>query len=101
MTRAAFNRDNVLMEEEAMSNKCPDCKTQLDFMSGEYPSGVVAPDGTELMFHEEGFFCSRCVHVWTAKELEDIEAIFRDVEEINATLPDLEPGVDALQRWLS
>lgn len=81
--------------------KCPDCKTPLDFFSGAYPTGVVAPDGYEETTHEEGFFCSRCVHVWTQTELDDIEAIFSEVEEIHATLPDFEPEVDALERWLS
>ena len=71
---------------------CPDCQSDLEFVDGDFGTGVFAPDGTEQMAHEQGYLCPTCRHVWSIKDL-----LLAETKD----LPDSEPEVDALKRWLS
>lgn len=45
-------------------NHCPNCNNGLmKFISGDFPTGVVAPDGAQETLYEEGYQCDRCGHV--------------------------------------
>ena len=52
---------------------CPECKTELDFISGDFGTGVFAPDGVEEVRYEEGYYCARCGRTFDADELDDDE----------------------------
>lgn len=57
---------------------CPKDGYELEFTSGNFWSGVSAPDGTKEMLYEEGFQCPRCGTIWDesdlSKEDEDVSA---------------------------
>ena len=50
--------------------KCPKCDSDLEFVSGDYPTGVVAPDGGREMVYQEGFQCWHCGLIVDADDLE-------------------------------
>lgn len=51
---------------------CPNCSTgRLEFVSGEFGSGVVHPDGTEETLHEEFFECDQCGHKTDEEEINE------------------------------
>lgn len=40
---------------------CPNCGSKdLEFISGDYGTGVFAPDGAEEKQYQEGYYCPRC-----------------------------------------
>lgn len=42
-------------------NHCPKCNDGLlEFVSGSFSTGVVAPDGPAEQLYEEGYRCDRC-----------------------------------------
>jgi hypothetical protein len=38
------------------------------FISGDFLTGVVAPDGTQETLYEEGYQCDRCGHIEEIEE---------------------------------
>lgn len=49
---------------------CPIClSTDLEFLSGDYHTGVVAPDGYRETRYEEGYQCRKCGAVCSEGEL--------------------------------
>ncbi len=44
---------------------------ELEFVSGDYSTGVVAPDGYAETRYEEGFHCYRCNVTYDPSDLED------------------------------
>lgn len=51
---------------------CPKCRSKLEFISGQYDTGVVAPDGYRESAWQEGYYCKRCDQIY---ELSDIEPV--------------------------
>lgn len=47
----------------------------LDHVFGEFPTGVVAPDGGKEIRHEEGFYCPLCNVTYELSDLEDEPAV--------------------------
>lgn len=50
---------------------CPKCGSELEFISGDFGTGVFTPDGVEEIRYEEGFSCPRCHMILDADDLED------------------------------
>lgn len=51
---------------------CPNCRTGiLEFVSGEFGSGVFHPDGAEERLYEEFFECDQCGHKTDAEEINE------------------------------
>ena len=53
---------------------CPECQSELEFVSGTYYTGVVAPDGYRESLWGEGFHCARCNYTYDANELDSLIA---------------------------
>jgi uncharacterized protein with PIN domain len=50
--------------------KCPQCNnTDLEFVSGQFDTGVVAPDGYRESFYEEGFYCPKCNYIYDERDV--------------------------------
>ena len=52
---------------------CPKCNGELESVSGDFNTGVVAPDGYRKSRYEEGFYCPRCRQYFDADDIEDKE----------------------------
>lgn len=59
---------------------CPEDGFPLEFISGNYRTGVVAPDGVQEMLYGEGWQCPRCHTVYDESELEELIAEGNDPE---------------------
>lgn len=54
-------------------NPCPEHpNVELEYVSGDYYTGVVAPDGYRESLYGEGFYCRKCNYVYEADELDDV-----------------------------
>ncbi len=62
----------IKLREEWHSMNCPECNTGLEFISGQYNTGVVAPDGYRESIWQEGYYCSRCNYIF---DLDDLNVI--------------------------
>jgi len=52
-------------------SKCPKGHADLEPVSGQYDTGVVAPDGGRESYWESGYYCELCNRVYGADDLED------------------------------
>lgn len=50
---------------------CPICKGEVEYISGDYGTGVFAPDGSEEVRWEEGYYCPRCGRAFSVEDCED------------------------------
>lgn len=58
-----------------MNTHCPYCPNGLlEFISGEFGSGVFAPDGAQEMLHEEFYECDRCGRKFDPDEIDELIA---------------------------
>jgi hypothetical protein len=48
---------------------CPECNTELEFIYGDFETGVAAPDGYRESVYEEGFYCAKCAATYDESEL--------------------------------
>lgn len=89
------------MTNDNVPRYCPDCRNdELELIDGDFGTGVFAPDGTEQVGHETGYLCQVCQYIWSLEDLEVWRLIEKDINDMQQ-IPDLEPEVDALERWLS
>ena len=57
--------------EQVMSSMtCPEGHDTLESISGDYPTGVVAPDGGREYRYEEGYYCEKCRRVYDVEDCE-------------------------------
>lgn len=49
---------------------CPECDSEVEYVSGDFDTGVVAPDGYREKQWEEGFYCPRCKRVYDITDME-------------------------------
>lgn len=78
-------RRDVIDEErhtwlEETSTRCPKCDRSLEQVAGDYPTGVVAPDGGRESHWQEGWHCERCDLYF---DFDEVDAP-RDVDEDEA-----------------
>lgn len=64
----------MLISRNEPRTPCPNCGARkLFFFSGDYPTGVVAPDGVREMRYEEGYKCYGCQGHFELSDLEEAE----------------------------
>lgn len=51
--------------------ECPKCKSELEFVSGDFPTGVRAPDGYRERHYEEGYYCGKCRQTFDPEDVEE------------------------------
>jgi len=49
---------------------CPECNTKLEPVSGQFDTGVVAPDGYRESCWQEGFYCRKCDYTFEESDLD-------------------------------
>jgi len=54
---------------------CPRDGYALEFVSGDYPTGVTAPDGYQESRYEEGFYCAHCGRVFDESDVSELEEL--------------------------
>jgi uncharacterized protein YbaR (Trm112 family) len=59
---------------------CPKCQNRLEYVAGDYQTGVVAPDGYRESCYQEGFYCERCNQYYDNTDLDDLVAEGNDPE---------------------
>ena len=65
---------------------CPECNgDELEFISGDFGTGVFAPDGYEERLHEEGYRCVTCDRIFDLSDLEDESEYHCEVGEDSET----------------
>jgi hypothetical protein len=52
---------------------CPKDGHTLEFISGDFPTGVIAPDGGKETAHEEGYYCPHCHLVFEESDVSEGE----------------------------
>ncbi len=55
----------------------------LDHVFGDFPTGVVAPDGGKEIRAESGLYCPRCNVTYDPSDLEDDESAVCDPDHLN------------------
>ena len=53
---------------------CPKDGHLLEWFSGDYPTGVVAPDGYAEQRNEEGFYCPHCGRIYDESDVSEEDA---------------------------
>jgi hypothetical protein len=59
---------------------CPQDGCELEFISGQFDTGVVAPDGYRESIWQEGFYCAKCGTTYDESELDELIAEGNDPE---------------------
>ena len=54
---------------------CPKDGFTLEFISGDYGTGVVAPDGIEEVRYEEGWYCAKCGTAYDESDVSELEEL--------------------------
>lgn len=65
---------------------CPTCKSELESVSGDYGTGVYAPDGYQEHHWQEGYYCERCNYVFDVDDIEQERMDEQVCDEIDAVL---------------
>lgn len=63
-----------------MVMNCPQDGTTLEFIFGDFGTGVFHPDGTQKTDYDEGFQCPQCRTVYDESELNELIAEGNDPE---------------------
>lgn len=65
---------------ETLKPRCPKDGCELEFISGDFETGVSHPDGTKERHYDEGFYCARCGTAYDESELDELIAEGKDPE---------------------